>query len=62
MHVSGQGAVANLLPKGLKNEIITNINVEGLSGAEAAWLSGINVKNIYHRLADGVGGGFVGLW
>jgi transposase len=48
--------MAKPIPKELKDEIITKIKVEGLSGAEAAQRYGINVKNIYRWLADGVGG------
>lgn len=48
--------MAKPIPKDLKDEIITKIKVEGLSGAEAARRYGINVKNIYRWLADGVGG------
>lgn len=48
--------MAKPTPKELKDEIITKIKVEGLSGAEAARRYGINVKNIYRWLAEGVGG------
>lgn len=48
--------MAKSIPKELKDEILTKIKVEGLSGAEAARRYGINVKNIYRWLADGVGG------
>jgi transposase len=48
--------MAKPIPKDLKDEILTKIKVEGLSGAEAARRYGINVKNIYRWLADGVGG------
>ncbi len=48
--------MAKSIPKELKNEILTKIKVEGLSGAEAARRYGINVKNIYRWLADGVDG------
>ncbi len=44
------------IPKELKEEIITKIKAEGISGAEAARRYGVNVKNIYRWLADGVGG------
>ncbi len=46
--------MAKPMPKELKDEILTKITVEGLSGAEAARRYGINVKNIYRWLADGV--------
>ena len=48
--------MAKPISKELKDEIITKIKVEGLSGAEAARRYGINVKNIYRWRADGVGG------
>jgi transposase len=48
--------MAKPISKELKDEIITKIKVEGLSGAEAARRYGINVKNIYRWLADGVSG------
>ncbi len=48
--------MAKPISKELKDEIITKIKVEGLSGAEAARRYGINVKNIYRCLADGVSG------
>lgn len=48
--------MAKPIPKELKEEILTKIKVEGISGAEAARRYGINVKNIYRWLADGVGG------
>jgi transposase-like protein len=48
--------MAKSIPKELKNEILTKIKVEGLSGAEAARRYGLNVKNIYRWLADGVDG------
>jgi transposase-like protein len=48
--------MAKSIPKELKNEILTKIKVEGLSDAEAARRYGINVKNIYRWLADGVDG------
>ncbi len=38
--------MAKLIPKELKDEILTKIKVEGLSGAEAARRYGVNVKNI----------------
>lgn len=44
------------IPKELKEEIITKIKTEGISGAEAARRYGVNVKNIYRWLADGIGG------
>ena len=44
------------IPKELKEEIITKIKTEGISGAEAARRYGVNVKNIYRWLADGVSG------
>lgn len=44
------------IPKELKEESITKIKTEGLSGAEAARRYGVNVKNIYRWLADGIGG------
>ncbi len=48
--------MAKPIPKELKDEIITKIKVEGISGAEAARRYGVNVKNIYRWLADGVAG------
>ncbi len=48
--------MAKSIPKELKNEILTKIKVEGLRGAEAARRYGLNVKNIYRWLADGVDG------
>ena len=48
--------MAKPIPKELKDEILTKIKVEGISGAEAARRYGINAKNIYRWLADGVGG------
>jgi len=48
--------MAKPIPKEPKDEILTKIKVEGLSGTEAARRYGINVKNIYRWLADGVGG------
>jgi transposase len=48
--------MAKPIPKELKNEILTKIKVEGLRGADAARRYGINVKNIYRWLADGVDG------
>ncbi len=44
------------IPKELKEEIITKIKTEGISGAEAARRYGVNVKNIYRWLADGANG------
>ncbi len=38
--------MAKPIPKELKDEILTKIKVEGLSGAEAARRYGVNVKNI----------------
>ena len=38
--------MAKPIPKELKDEIITKIKVEGISGAEAARRYGVNVKNI----------------
>lgn len=48
--------MAKPILKDLKDEIITKIKVEGISGAEAARRYGIHVKNIYRWLTDGVGG------
>ncbi len=48
--------MAKPIPKELKDEILTTIKVEGLSGADAARRYGINVKHIYRWLAEGVGG------
>jgi transposase len=48
--------MAKPIPKELKDAILTKINVQGLSGAEAARRYGINVKNIYRWLVDGLGG------
>jgi transposase-like protein len=48
--------MAKPIPKDLKDERLTKIKVEGLSGAEAARRYGVNVKNIYRWVADGVGG------
>lgn len=50
------GAMAKPISKEIKDEIITKIKTEGISGAEAARRYGVNVKNIYRWLADGVGG------
>jgi transposase-like protein len=44
------------IPKELKEEIITKIKADGISGAEAARRYGVNVKNIYRWLADGIDG------
>jgi len=44
------------IPKELKEEIITKVKTEGITGAEAARRYGINVKNIYRWLAQGLGG------
>jgi len=43
--------------KEFKEEIIGKIKLEGISGVEAANRYGINVKNIYRWLSEGVGGG-----
>ncbi len=48
--------MAKPIPKELKDEILTKIKTEGLSGAEAARRYGINVKNIYRWLGDSVSG------
>ncbi len=48
--------MANPISKELKDDIITTIKVEGLSGAEAARRYGVNVQHSYRWLADGVGG------
>ena len=44
MYVSAQAGIAKPLPKELKDEIITKIKVEGISGVEAARRYGVNVK------------------
>jgi len=44
-------------PKELKEEIVNKIKTEGISGVEAANRYGVNVKNIYRWLSQGVGGG-----
>jgi len=44
-------------PKELKEEVINKIKSEGLTGVEASNRYGINVKNIYRWLSQGVGGG-----
>jgi transposase-like protein len=44
------------IPKELKEEIITKIKADGISGAEAARRYGVNVKNIDRWLADGIDG------
>ena len=44
-------------PKELKEEVINKIKSEGLTGVEASNRYGINVKNIYCWLSQGVGGG-----
>jgi len=43
-------------PKELKEEIISKIKTEGISGMEAGRRYGVNVKNIYRWLSAGVGG------
>ena len=43
-------------PKDLKEEVISKIKSEGITGAEAGRRYGINPKNIYRRLGEGVGG------
>ena len=48
--------MAKPISKELKDEILTKIKTEGLSGAEAARRYGVNVKNIFRWLTDGVGG------
>jgi transposase-like protein len=48
--------MAKPISKERKDEIITKIKVDGITGAEAARRYGVNVKNIYRWLADGVGG------
>ena len=40
----------------IKEEVITKIKTEGITGAEAARRYGVNVKNIYRWLAEGAGG------
>ena len=42
--------------KEIKEEILHKIKNEGLTGAEASKLYGINVKNIYRWLAQGITG------
>lgn len=44
------------IPKELKDDILTKIKVDRLSGADAARRYGINVTNISRWLADGVAG------
>jgi len=49
--------VGKYYPKELKEEVINKIKSEGLTGVEASNRYGINVKNIYCWLSQGVGGG-----
>lgn len=46
----------NVIAREIKEEIITKIKTEGITGAEAARRYGINSKNIYRWLAEGIGG------
>lgn len=48
--------VGRPIPKELKEEIISKIKTEGISGVEAGRRYGINVKNIYRWLSQGIGG------
>jgi len=41
--------------KELKEEIINKVKTDGITGTEAAKLYGVNVKNIYRWLSQGVG-------
>lgn len=43
-------------PKELKEEIINKIKSEGITGVEASNRYGINVKNIYRWLSQGISG------
>jgi len=40
----------------LKEEIIGKIKTEGITGTEAARRYGINVKNVYRWLSEGIAG------
>lgn len=42
--------------KEIKEEVINKIKSEGISGIEASKRYGINVKNIYRWLSQGIGG------
>jgi transposase-like protein len=42
--------------KEFKEEVVSKIKSEGISGAEAARRYGISVKNIYRWLSEGTGG------
>lgn len=42
--------------KELKEEIVNKIRSEGITGIEAANRYGVNVKNIYRWLSQGIGG------
>lgn len=42
--------MAKPIPQELTDEIITKINIEGLSGAEAERRYGVSVKNIYRGI------------
>lgn len=48
--------MATVISKEVKEEVISKIKAEGITGAEAARRYGINVKNIYRWLAEGAGG------
>ena len=47
----------NYIAKDVKEEIIRTIKAEGITAAEAGRRYGINVKNIYRWLSQGIGGG-----
>ncbi len=47
----------NYYSKEIKDEVISKIKAEGLTGAEAGRRYGINPKNIYRWLMEGIGGG-----
>jgi transposase-like protein len=40
----------------IKEEIISKIKTEGITGAEAGRRYGVNVKSIYRWLSQGIGG------
>lgn len=46
----------NVIAREIKEEIITKIKTEGITGAEAGRRYGVNVKNIYRWLSQGIGG------
>lgn len=42
--------------KEFKEEVVNKIKTEGITGTEAAKRYGINVKNVYRWLSEGMGG------